>query len=217
MIVQFISAFVRLYIYTIPSAFFLIPSALDIKIHLLCFKMCQSILTRSELPFLTILAVQVRFYDCHKVIFCVKWWTISVSVVGLAGAYLCYWQKFPMHTWGWLWIQNDNDLIETILLNWFLTYVLTVLFMTVTSLTVTCLILLCMMTSSSQLQPIKGFKSRIKWCSRRIDYDGDKSFDSVKTYTYNTKKWRLQMGVTNTRVRQFTDDKSGNRQNLFTS
>jgi len=28
----------------------------------------------------------------------------------------------------------------------------------------------------------------------------------------DTKKWRLQMGVTNTRVHQFTVDKSGSRQ-----
>ena len=50
-IVQFVSAFVRLYFYTIASAFFLIPYALDIKINLFCFKMCQTILTRSELIF----------------------------------------------------------------------------------------------------------------------------------------------------------------------
>jgi Pyruvate/2-oxoacid:ferredoxin oxidoreductase delta subunit len=86
------------------------------------------------------------------------------------------------------------------------------MFMTVTSLTVTCLILPCMMTSSSQLHAIKGFKSRVEWCSRRTDYDGDRSCDIVKTCTYNTKKWRLQLGVTNTRVHQFTDDKSGSRQ-----
>jgi len=50
-IVQFVSAFVRLYFSTVSSAFFLMPSALDIKINLLCFKMCQTILTGSELPF----------------------------------------------------------------------------------------------------------------------------------------------------------------------
>jgi len=50
-IVQFVSAFVRPYFYTIPSAFFLVPSALDTKINLLCFKMYQTILTRCERSF----------------------------------------------------------------------------------------------------------------------------------------------------------------------
>lgn len=35
------------------------------------------------------------------------------------------------------------------------------MFMTVTGLTVTCLILPCMMTTSSQLRPIKGLKAEL--------------------------------------------------------
>jgi hypothetical protein len=48
MIVQIVSTFVRLYLYTISSAFFSVPSAQGIKINLFCFKMFQTILTRSE-------------------------------------------------------------------------------------------------------------------------------------------------------------------------
>jgi len=37
------------------------------------------------------------------------------------------------------------------------------------------------MTTSSHLHPIKGFKSRIEWCSRKTHYDRDESCDNVKT------------------------------------
>lgn len=108
-IVQFMSAFIRLYFYTISNAFFLIPSALDIKINLLCFKMCQTILTRSELYFSYNFSLMGRIlWLSYARILCQVTANftllsflkdselsgernISLSVVGLAGAYLCYW------------------------------------------------------------------------------------------------------------------------------
>jgi hypothetical protein len=71
-----------------------------------------------------------------------------------------------------------------------------------------------MMTTSSQLHPIKGLKAELNYVAGRPNMTETKVVTVSRHKLADTKKWGLQMGVTNTGVHQFTDDKSCNRQNV---
>ena len=119
--------------------------------------------------------------------------------------HVCCVTNFHTHTLKMiqLHIQNDRDQIQMTLLTWYLTQIL---------------------TSDEKEQPVTPHKRVYKECQKTKQMEGnaqDCNKDKVSTSDHPTSThlmaWRKQMGAINTRNHQFTGDKTGERQNLFTS